>query len=300
MANTWSNPLLVSGASGALGRRVLAHLIDTLKVAPARIIAVTRSPEKLAHLAAAGVTVRQGSFDDPASLERAFAGAARLLLISTDAIGEPGLRLNQHRNAVAAAKAAGVRHVVYTSMIAPEPPSPIPFAPDHYGTEQALAASGLTWTILRNAWYMDNFDQNAPQLLTSGKWFVATGEGRVAYVSREDCARAAAAALASDSTENQVLTVSGPAALTSQEVAGVLTEATGKPVDVVQLTAEDHTRGLLGAGLPEPIAALLTAFDVNTRLGRASQVTSAVETLTGRAPQSFQSFVAGRYTAATT
>ena len=140
------NTLLVTGASGQLGRRVITHLVQTHRVAAQNIIATTRKPEALADLAAQGVVVRSADFDDPVSLAKAFAGADRLLLISTDALDRPGRRLEQHVNAVNAAVKAGVKHVVYTSMPRPDPGSPIPFAPDHLGTEKALASSPLGWT----------------------------------------------------------------------------------------------------------------------------------------------------------
>jgi NAD(P)H dehydrogenase (quinone) len=130
--------LLVTGASGHLGRRVLELLLETQT---GQIIATTRTPEKLADFAQRGVIVRQADFDDPASLVTAFTGADRLLLISTDVIGVPGLRIQQHTNAVKAAEEAEVSHVVYTSLINPEPGTPIAIAPDHYETELALAQS---------------------------------------------------------------------------------------------------------------------------------------------------------------
>ena len=138
-----SNTLLVTGASGQLGRRVIHHLLRTHQVPAARIIATTRKPDALADLAAEGVVVRQADFEDPASMVRAFVGAQRLLLISTDALDRPGRRLEQHQAAVAAAVGAGVNHVVYTSMLKPEPGSPIPFAPDHFGTEQGVGHGRL-------------------------------------------------------------------------------------------------------------------------------------------------------------
>src|SRR5262249_19713219 len=137
--------LLVTGASGHLGRRVLELLLEA---GAGQIIAATRTPEKLADFAQRGVVVRHADFDDPASLAEAFKGAERLLLISTDAIGTPGLRIQQHTNAIKAAEEAGVSHVVYTSLINPEPGTPIAIAPDHYGTEQALAQSKLGFTVL--------------------------------------------------------------------------------------------------------------------------------------------------------
>ena len=126
----------ITGAAGHLGQAVINHLLTTCKVPANKIIAGTRQPAQLADLAAKGITVRQADFDDEAQLAKAFAGATRLLLISTSAM-EPGQRLKQHRNAVHAAQTAGVKHVVYTSMPNPET-STVLFAPDHVGTEKAL------------------------------------------------------------------------------------------------------------------------------------------------------------------
>ena len=149
------------------------------------------------------------------SLLNAFSGVDRLLLISTDALDRPGRRLAQHRAAVAAAVKAGVKHVVYTSMPNPEPGSRVIFAPDHYGTEQALKESGLSWTILRNAWYAENLAFTLPAALATGKWITSAGEGRIPHIARDDCAEAAAAALASPSTDNARYDITGPEALTT-------------------------------------------------------------------------------------
>ncbi|MBZ9922631.1 NmrA family NAD(P)-binding protein, partial [Mesorhizobium sp. BR1-1-7] len=155
--------LLVTGASGQLGRGVIQHLLDSLKVPPQRIIATTRNPENLADLAARGATIRAADFDDTASLEAAFKGADRVLIISTGELDlKSGRRLKQHENAVAAAKHAGVSHLLYTSMPNPEPVSPVLFANDHYGTEQAIKASGIPYTIFRNGWYQENLFMALP------------------------------------------------------------------------------------------------------------------------------------------
>jgi NAD(P)H dehydrogenase (quinone) len=284
-------PLLVTGAAGHLGRRVIAHLLETHKVPANQIIAATRVPESLADLSARGVVVRQCDFDDAASLARGFSGAARVLLISTDKIDPPGSRIRQHAAAIRAAAAAGVAHLVYTSMPKPEPGSPIPFAPDHYATEQALASSASSVTVLRNCWYMENLLGSLPQALTSGKWFTAAGDGRIAYVSREDCARTAAAALASSATPSATYTITGPEALTTAEIAQLASETVGKPIEVIQVPPLGLKQGLLDAGLPPAIAELLTSFDVNTAAGNVSEVTGAVQQLTGKAPQSLREFL---------
>jgi NAD(P)H dehydrogenase (quinone) len=284
-------PLLVTGAAGHLGRRVIAHLLEIERIRPADIIATTRRPEALADLAGRGVVVRKADFDDETGLAAAFEGARRLLLISTDRLDSPCIRLSQHVRAVQAATTAGVGHIVYTSMPKPEPGSPIPFSPDHYGTEQVLANSGRSFTVLRNCWYMETLLQSLPRVLASGRWFTAAGEGRIAYVSRDDCARTAAAALASNNVSHATHTVTGPDALTTREIAQLASGITGKVIDVIQVPAEALEQGLLSAGLPPPIAALVTAFDLNTAAGNVAEVTPTVKQLTGREPESLRHFL---------
>ena len=289
---TVSDILLVTGASGQLGRRVIAHLLQTLKIAPQNIIATTRKPEALADLAALGVGVRSADFEDPASLAAAFAGADRLLLISTDALDRPGRRLQQHLNAINAAAKAGVKHVVYTSMPKPEPGSPIPFAPDHFGTEQALAASTMSWTVLRHNWYADNLHLSLPAALASGQWYSAAGDGATAYVSREDCARADAAALASSDTGRSTLDVTGAQALSTPQIAAIATEVLGKPIHVVQVSPEQLAQGLAAAGVPPFLVPVLVSFDVNAKAGNVGMVSDTVRKLTGTPPQSLQDYLA--------
>jgi len=286
-----SDTLLVTGASGHLGRRVIHHLLQTLKVPAARIIATTRKPETLADLAALGVVVRQADFDDSASLVQAFEGAQRLLLVSTDALDRPGRRLEQHQAAVAAAVKAGVKHVVYTSMPKPEPGSPIPFAPDHYGTEQALAASALTWTVLRNCWYMENLQMNLPQVLASGHWYTAAGEGKIAHISRDDCAHAAALALASAATDKVTYNLTGAAAYSTAEIAALASDVFSKPITVVPVSPEALAQGMAAAGVPPIFVPLLVAFDVNTAAGNVSAVSGDFYKLTGQAPLSLREFL---------
>ncbi len=283
--------LLVTGASGQLGRRVIAHLLQSQKVPPQRIIATTRKPESLADLAAQGIVVRKADFEDPASLATAFAGADRLLLISTDALDRPGRRLEQHRNAIDAAAKAGVKHVVYTSMPRPEAGSPIPFAPDHLGTEQALAASPMSWTVLRHNWYADNLHLSLPNALATGHWYSAAGDGATAYVTREDCARADAAALASADTSKATFDITGPQALSVEQIARLATEVLGKPIQVVPVSPEQLAQGLAAAGVPAFMVPLLVSFDVNALAGRVATVSPAVQDLTGKPAQRLQDWL---------
>jgi NAD(P)H dehydrogenase (quinone) len=283
-----SDNLLITGASGHLGQRVLHHLLTTLGVPASRIIATTRRPESLSAWAARGVTVRASNFDDQASLEAAFQGASRVLLISTDTIGR---RVAQHQAAIDAAVKAGVDHVVYTSMPTPET-SLVLFAPDHAGTEAALAASALAgWTVLRNNWYFENLFMSMPSTLASGKWFTATNGGRAAEIARDDIARAAAAALASTDRRKVTYTLSGAKARTVAETAALISQAVGKPIEVIPVTVDQLTQGMIAHGLPEPVARLIASFDANTAAGQLADVTSDFKTLTGVDPQSLEAWL---------
>ncbi|MBZ9812847.1 SDR family oxidoreductase [Mesorhizobium sp. CA7] len=284
--------LLVTGASGHLGRAVINHLLGERKVAPANIIATTRNPENLADLAARGVAVRAADFDDEASLEAAFTGADRVLVISTGELDlKSDRRLKQHQAAVAAAKAAKVSHLLYTSMPNPEPGSPVLFAGDHYGTEEAIKASGIPYTIFRNGWYQENLFMSLPHAISSGKWYSSAADGRVAHGARDDMAAAIAAGLASGSKESHIYTLTGPQAYTTNEIAALVSEVTGKPLEVIQLPDEALTEGVKAAGVPEDFARIIVSFDANTRAGRIGEVTDAVEKLSGRKPRTLKQFL---------
>ena len=282
--------LIVTGAGGHLGRRVVELLLE--KPGGARLIATTRSPEKLADLAARGVEIRAADFDRPETLADAFAGGDRLLLISTDVVGQGDRRLNQHRNAVAAAQSAGVKHVVYTSLVRPEPGTPITLAPDHHGTEQALAASTLDWTVLRNNVYAESLLGSLPRSIATGQLMAAAADGRAAYVTREDCARVAAAALAASTTGRSTIDVTGPAAISQAEIAAIASELSGKPVTYIPVPADGLAAGLAQAGLPGFVVDLIVSFDVAIAQGYLEGVSTAVSDLTGTPPQSLRDFLA--------
>ncbi len=281
--------LLVTGASGNLGQRVLELL---LAAGDKNIIATTRSPEKLAAFAAQGVTVRAADFDNVSSLTAAFAGADRLLLISTDALDRPGRRLEQHQNAVKAAELAGVKHVVYTSLTHAEPDSPILLAGDHYGTEQALQSSGVGYTVLRNNVYADQLISTLQRAIAGGQLFAAAAEGKTGYVTREDCARAAAAALSADFEGRRTLDVTGPSAISQAELAEIAQTLSGKPVVYVAIPLSALVDGMVGAGLPRPMAEVYASFDAGIAAGVLDVAPGAVESLTGTPPQSVAEFLA--------
>lgn len=283
-----SQTLLVTGASGHLGRRVIDLLLEANFD---HIIATTRSPEKLADMAEQGVEVRRADFDQPETLAAAFAGADRLLLISTDALMVPGQRLAQHRAAVAAAVQAGVKHVVYTSLTNPEPGSSVAIAGDHYGTEQALAASPLDWTSLRNNLYMDMLLMSVPRAIASGQLVAAAGDGGVGYVTREDCARAAASALNTTTSGQTTLDITGPEVVTYAQLAQIASDISGRPVSYIDVPLEAIVNGMVGAGMPQGMAEAFATFQTATARGELGVISDAITELTGTPSQSVRDFL---------
>jgi NAD(P)H dehydrogenase (quinone) len=287
MANS-KQTLLVTGASGQLGKRVVELLLDAK---PGRVIAATRTPEKLAALAARGAEVRKADFLDPASLRAAFAGADRMLLVSTGDLFPLGLRLGQHRAAVAAAVDAGVKHILYTSGPAPYPIAGGGLIDDHFWTEQAIFASPLEWTILRHQIYMDTLLMSVPQAAASGQLHSSMGNGASNYVTREDCARADAAALASDFSGRRILDITGPKPITQDEVATIASELTGRPIKHVNLTLDAQRAGMTAAGLPPFLVDALQRFQIAAAQGFHAITTPSISELTGRPPQSVRDFL---------
>jgi len=280
--------LVVTGANGNVGRQVVAQL---LRDGATNVVAASRNPEQLTELKNLGADLVHADFDEPDTLDAAFSGARRVLIISTNALGVPGQRLRQHKAAVDAATRAGMDRIVYTSMANPEPGSPIPFAPDHLETERAVRESGVPFTILRPNWYMESLLISLPQALVSGQWYSAAGGGRTAYVARADVSRTAAACLLGELSENEVIDVSGPAALTVADVAAIANSVLDANINVIEVSAEQLAGGLASGGIPGPLAELLVAMDLNTKIGRMDVVSDAVERLTGRPPQSVRDFI---------
>jgi NAD(P)H dehydrogenase (quinone) len=282
---------LVTGASGHLGQSVLHHLLDTLKIEPGRFAAASRKPAAISAWAARGVATRATDFNDPASLDQAFAGVKRLLIVSTDALDAEGTRLKQHKAAVKAAAKAGVDHIAYTSL--PNADTTLDtFAPDHAGTEVAIAQSGVPgWSMLRNNWYFENLFHSIPQALTSGQWYSAAGQGKLAHIWREDQALAAASALADGFQGQRTLTLSGSHSYTTDEIAALVSKAVGKPLGVVHVPLEGLVQGMTAAGIPAPVAAVLGSFDAAINAGDLDGDSKDFEALTGRKPRSFEDWL---------
>lgn len=278
--------LLVTGASGQLGRRVIHHLLNTLRVPPHRVIATTRRFSELSELRSLGLDVRAADFSsDLGSLVRAFRGASRMLLVSTNQLGAPRASIEEHEKAIKAAVRSGVSHIVYTSMPSPDS-SLVSFAPDHAASEAALAESELSgWTVLRNQWYFENWFRSIPVALRSGRWYSAAGEGKLANISRDDIARAAAAVLASADSSRQTYTLSGAQAYTTHEIAAVISSTLGKRLAVVDVSIEKMVRGMMAYGLSKQVALDIASFDANAAAGGFADTTHDYQTITGQEPQ---------------
>jgi len=277
--------IVVTGATGHLGRLAVEALLER-GVPAADVVATGRRTEALADLAELGVVVRTADYDDAASLEAAFAGADRLLLVSGSEVGQ---RVRQHGNAVAAARAAGVGFIAYTS-IAHADTSTLLLAEEHRATEQLLAEAGVPHALLRNSWYTENYTAQLPVYLERGITGAA-GDGAVSAATRADYAAAAAAVVATDGHAGAVYELGG-APFTMTELAQVVSAATGRTVTYTDLPVEQYQQVLVGAGLPEPVAAVLADGDRGVAAGELLVEGDDLARLLGRAPTSLAEAVA--------
>jgi NAD(P)H dehydrogenase (quinone) len=280
--------LAITGASGQLGRRT-AELV-LARHAAGDLVLATRNPSALADFAARGADVRHADFDEPPSLRAAFAGAERLLLISATDLER---RVAQHRAAISAAAACGVRHVIYTSGSKPGPPNPAVVAPSHHATERALAASGVAWTVLRNSLYAEYQAAEYARAVETGVLVHNRGDGRIAYVARDDCAAAAAAVLLQGGYEGAVLDVTGGESYTAAALAELYGELGGRRVEARNVDDAAFVAGLSGgADHLRYGAELVASFGRAIREGYLDVCSDAVARLTGRAPRQLRDVLA--------
>ena len=248
---------VVTAATGQLGRLVVDALLE--KVPAEQVAVAVRNEAKAADLAARGVTVRVADYGAPESLANAFEAGDRVLFVSGSDVGR---RIPQHAAVVAAAKAAGVGLLAYTSVLG-GPAADFTLADDHKATEELVIASGLPYTLLRNGWYHENYTEQLAPVLAHGAVVASAGDGRVASASRADYAAAAAAVLTGEGHEGQVYELSGDTAWSLAEYAAELSRQTGREIRYTPVTPEEHLAILTGAGLPEPLAAILVDVDTS-------------------------------------
>lgn len=279
----------ITGASGALGRLVAQTV---LAAHPAQdVVLFSRSPGSLTEFTGGGATARPADFNRPEALTDDFRGVDVLLLISTDSVGR---RQAQHRAAIEAAAAAGVRRIAYTSTANADrefPEKLRPLTDDHAATEEALRAAGPAWTILRNSLYLEVISGGWAQAAATGRLISNNGSGRHAPVSRADCAASAAAALVGDGHGDTVYEITGPRLVDDTAVASALADHHGRSVDVVRVRDDDFEQGLSAAGLPAELAGLMTGFGAAIRGGLMEVPLGDTEKLIGRTPTSIEQFL---------
>lgn len=268
--------IAITGATGQLGRLVLEHLVD--RISPSRLIAVVRDPAKAAEIAAKGIAVRKGDYSDRASLEEAFAGVDKVLLISSNALGQ---RAAQHLNVIEAAKKAGVKLLAYTSVLHADR-SVLGLAKEHFDTENALKASGLPFIILRNGWYTENYTAAIPAALANGAVFGSAGNGRISSATRADYAEATAVLLAGAPDAGTIFELAGDESYTLAEFAAELSRQAGREIPYHDLPEAEYAAALQKAGLPEPVAHLLADSDAGAAKGALFDDGHQLGTLLGR------------------
>jgi len=268
--------MLVTGATGKLGSEVVDAL---LKSVPADQIAVSvRNPDKADRLRELGVEVRQGDFDQPATLDSAFAGIDRLLIISTD--GDTETRIRQHTNAIEAAARAKVGFIAYTSL-AGATDSTILFAPPHQAAEKAIKQTGIPYSFLRNNWYLENELPGIQGVIAGAPWVTSAGEGKVGWALHQEYAEAAAAVLAGDGHENTVYELSGPL-LTQEQLAAAIGGVLGREVSVQQVDDATYADIMKQAGVPDFAIPIVVGIQQGIRAGSLAIESNDFEKLLGR------------------
>ena len=268
--------LLVTGATGKLGTKVVETL---LKKVPASQLAVSvRNPEKAESLRSRGVDVRQADFDRPETMDAAFAGIDRILIISAD--GDNETRIRQHTNAVEAAARAKVGFIAYTSL-ANASESSMFLAPPHQAAEKAILKTGIPYSFLRNNWYLENETASIQGVLAGAPWVTSAGSGKVGWALQQDYAEAAAAVLAGEGHENTVYELSGKL-LTQEELASALGTVLGKEVPVQQVDDAAYADIMKNAGVPDFVIPMLVEIQKGIREGALEITSNDFDKLLGR------------------
>lgn len=285
--------ILVTGATGGLGKAVVENLLKT--VSPGVISVLVRDPAKAADLQAQGVTIKPGDYNDYASLVAAFTGVNKLFLVSSNDVPN---RVPQHTNAISAAKEAGVQHVIYTSFQrkTEDGSSAAAFVAEaHLATEKLLKESGLTYTILKNALYLDVLPLFMGPVLDTNTIYLPASEGKVPYASRADMGAAGAAVLTGPGHENQSYEISNDTSYSFAHIAKILSDLTGKQIQYVSPAAEEFGTALAAAGVPAGAIELTAGFCVAIGQGEFDFPASTLEKLLGRKPESAAEFLKAAY-----
>ena len=268
--------IAITGATGQLGQHVIEELLKT--VPASQIVAIVRNLAKAEALRQQGVVVRQADYTDEAAFTTALNGVDKLLLISSSEVGQ---RAVQHQNVINAAKAAGVKFIAYTSLLHADK-TPLGLHVEHVETENALAASGVPYALLRNGWYTENYLASAPAALEHGVFIGAAGDGKIASATRADYAAAAARVISEAGHEGKVYELAGDSAWTLTQLAAELTKQSGKQVTYQNLSETDFAAALKSVGLPDGLADMLADSDVGASKGGLFDDSKTLSKLIGR------------------
>jgi len=277
--------IVVTGASGQLGHLVIKSLLT--KVSASEIVAAVRNPERATDLSALGIHIRQANYNNPASLDAAFSGAEKVLLISSSEVGQ---RVVQHKNAIDAAKRAGVTLLAYTSLLHADT-SPLALAQEHQATESYIRSVGIPFVLLRNGWYTENYLASVQPALQHGAYIGSAGSGRISSAARKDYAEAAAAVLTEPDQAGKIYELAGDESYTLSEFAAELSRQSGKAIPYVNLSEADFKDALANAGLPEPLAGVLADSDVGASKGALYDGQRQLSTLIGHPTASLSSLI---------
>lgn len=284
--------ILVTGASGHLGRKTLQHLS---KRRPASdLVGLARDPQQAAELAALGIEIRKGDYFNYDSLLHAFAGVEKVMLISTLGFTD---RNTQHYNVITAARQAGVKHVVYTAIIRREGSDFILPECTHADLfcEQTLKASGLTYTIVRQPAFLETLQFQIGDSVYERGLRVPAGDGKAAPASRDDLAEAQAVVLTEHGHDNKICSLTGAPAVSFADIAQILSDNRGISVPLIAVTDEEYIANHVAEGLPEPVAAFALAWVHGTNLGEWGELTGDLERLIGRKPIATAEFLRDNY-----
>lgn len=268
--------IVVTGSTGQLGRLVIEALLH--KLPSSEIVAAARNLAKAEELTARGVQVRHADYDQPTTLAPAFQGADRLLMISASEVGK---RVPQHRAVIDAAQRAGVKQIVYTSLLHADH-SPLGLGEEHRETEAMLQASGVPFVLLRNGWYSENYTMGIPAAVEHGVLLGCAGDGRISSAERADYAAAAAEVVTGEGHAGHVYELAGDSAYTLTELAAEIARQSGKPVEYKDLSEADYLAALIGVGLPEPVAVMLSDSDTGASKGGLFDDSRQLSGLIGR------------------
>ncbi|HTN45762.1 MAG TPA: SDR family oxidoreductase [Flavipsychrobacter sp.] len=266
--------IATTGATGQLGRIAVAKLKERTTIES--LVALVRTPEKATDL---GIEVRSFDYSKPDSLAGALKDIDTLFLISGSEVGQ---REAQHKNVIRAAQEAGVKWIVYTSLLHADTSS-LSLAPEHAATEEALKASGISYTILRNGWYTENYTSSIPAAIQTGELTGAAGEGKIASATREDFAEAAAIILTTAGHENKTYELSGDEAYNLSELAAEISKQTGKKILYNNLQEKEYAARLTNAGLPEWLADAFAGWDTSASKGDLFDESKTLSGILGRA-----------------